>query len=472
MRKIVFPITILFFVACSSKPMMEKVSQNGIWQQVGYGKVIKIQNDSVYEYDVCKIDCSLSSNEPLAELGLIESVTNDSLFIRKNIKTYKYFRLNKLPENCDNQVKDQNDPIHNFEVLWHTFNEQYAYFEKRNIDWTSVYTRYKSRINKETTDIELFSLFDELLSSLNDGHVSIDMPDNLKEALKQQKKEEQKEPKLGEPEMTTFDLGLKTQWDIANYYCKNIKSHNGGVAKWGMMDNNIAYVQINAMLFLAYYDLPTDLTLEELWPLYWGYAEQRTYQRQDEIDGANRLMDTILSQLSNADAYVLDLRFNIGGKDEAALAIIGHFVDKRRKVASKKARLKDTFCNHQNVFLEPKQPNFLGKVYVLTSHQTASAAEIASLSTVGPNNIIRIGSNTEGIFSDGLDKKLPNGWEYTLSNEEYIDVNGVNYEGIGVSPDINLNYPKDKREFYTLLQDQLESKGDQAIQTIFRMVHE
>jgi len=180
-------------------------------------------------------------------------------------------------------------------------------------------------------------------------------------------------------------------------------------------------------------------------------------------------MDEIVKDLSGAKALVLDLRFNIGGKDEAALGIIGHFVNQRIIVATKKAKLGKGFTNHQTIYLEPKKPNFLGDVYVLTSHETASAAELAALSTLRVDNITRIGSNTEGIFSDGLDKKLPNGWEYTLSNEIYEDINGNSYENIGVPPDIKIRYPKDSRIFYNLLINQLAENGDAAIERVFQL---
>ena len=64
------------------------------------------------------------------------------------------------------------------------------------------------------------------------------------------------------------------------------------------------------------------------------------------------------------------------------------------------------------------------------------------LSSLTLDNVNRIGSHTEGVFSDVLDKALPNGWEFGLSNEVYLDANGVNYESIGIPPNIKLDYVK------------------------------
>lgn len=199
------------------------------------------------------------------------------------------------------------------------------------------------------------------------------------------------------------------------------------------------------------------------------HCRKRTFQRQDEIAGSVQLMDSILNDLSDAKAYVLDLRFNIGGKDEVGLEIIGRFVNQKILIAQKKSKLKDSFTNHQKIYLEPKTKNFLGDEYVLTSHETASAAALASMATQIPDNIIRIGSSTEGIFSDQLEKRLPIGWEYVLSNEVYEDHKGRNYENRGVPPDIDLDYPKESIAFYNLLLDQLSKNGDQAVEMVFQL---
>jgi len=131
------------------------------------------------------------------------------------------------------------------------------------------------------------------------------------------------------------------------------------------------------------------------------------------------------------------------------------------------AKLETGFTNHQNINLESRTPNFKKNVFILTSSITASAAEIAVLATLSNNRFLKLGSNTEGAFSDGLDKRLPIGWEYTLSNEVYEDLEGNNYEGIGINPDIDLNYPKEKGALLNFLLDQLNTSGDAAIEKVF-----
>jgi C-terminal processing protease CtpA/Prc len=49
---------------------------------------------------------------------------------------------------------------------------------------------------------------------------------------------------------------------------------------------------------------------------------------------------------------------------------------------------------------------------------------------------IRIGQNTQGVFSDTLQRQLPNGWEYILPNEEFRTLGWRSFDGAGIPPDI------------------------------------
>ncbi len=104
----------------------------------------------------------------------------------------------------------------------------------------------------------------------------------------------------------------------------------------------------------------------------------------------------------------------------------------------------------------------------MTSYQTASAGETFDLASQNVPNSKRIGSNTEGILSDILSKKLPNGWEYELSNEIYEGSHGINYERNGIPADYNLNYSRDGKEFYNNLLLALKTE-DNAIKKVIAL---
>ncbi|WP_073000398.1 S41 family peptidase [Epilithonimonas mollis] len=82
----------------------------------------------------------------------------------------------------------------------------------------------------------------------------------------------------------------------------------------------------------------------------------------------------------------------------------------------------------------------------------------------------RIGSSTEGIFSDILEKKLPNGWILNLSNEVYQDINGICYESVGISPNVKIDYSHNENVFIRKLKEKTDG-GDEAIEMVFKLLN-
>lgn len=52
--------------------------------------------------------------------------------------------------------------------------------------------------------------------------------------------------------------------------------------------------------------------------------------------------------------------------------------------------------------------------------------------------IVRIGENTQGVFSDVLGRQLPNGWRFGLPNEIYRTADGTIFDLAGIPPDIEV----------------------------------
>ena len=64
-------------------------------------------------------------------------------------------------------------PEKNFEALWKTFHERYAFFKLRNVDWQKQYKIYRPKVTKDTTDEQLFMILCHMLKPLKDGHVNL-----------------------------------------------------------------------------------------------------------------------------------------------------------------------------------------------------------------------------------------------------------------------------------------------------------
>lgn len=467
MLKIVDIASIILFLMVTSCNIEQKGSiedPNGFWEQDGYGKVIQIQDSIISVYNICKVDCHLAFEEEILDFGRIKKVTKDSLVIKHNIDDWKFYRIKELPKLCINPSKEkQQNAVHNFETFWHTFKEHYCSFDVKQVDWDKIYQKYSSKISSETSKLELYLTLKEMTSLLNDGHIDIELPNEIEEEYKQsQVKKEVKYSKLDE-----FELHK----ELATLYVDSLRNYNGGVVRWGMIENEVGYIQFNTMWMIANYNIAPDLGLLETYQFYEKTAKDIKDEilREDEEKGAAYIMDTILADLSDAKSYILDLRFNGGGKDGVAMQIMNRFAQKRKKVASKYVKFKNSSTAYQNIYVNPASTNFTGKVIILTSHLTASAAELAVLASLSSPNMQRIGSKTEGIFSSTLDKTLPNGWEYELSNEIYNDLNGNNYENIGISPDIKLDYSMNKDAFLDQLKEGIDKEKDEAIELALKI---
>ncbi len=89
---------------------------------------------------------------------------------------------------------------------------------------------------------------------------------------------------------------------------------------------------------------------------------------------------------------------------------------------------------HVNPSIVPLFPLRRGE---LTGPLTISAGETFTQALMGRTpHIVRIGENTQGVFSDVLGRKLPNGWRFGLPNEIYRTPEGTIFDLVGIPPDI------------------------------------
>ena len=96
------------------------------------------------------------------------------------------------------------------------------------------------------------------------------------------------------------------------------------------------------------------------------------------------------------------------------------------------------FTEPQEAWVTPSsRPGFRVPVVLLTGPDTISAGETFTMALIGREpHVTRIGLNTQGVFSDVLDRRLPNGWRFGLPNEAYLTKDGKAFDGSGVPPDV------------------------------------
>jgi C-terminal processing protease CtpA/Prc len=100
------------------------------------------------------------------------------------------------------------------------------------------------------------------------------------------------------------------------------------------------------------------------------------------------------------------------------------------------------FTERQPLWVVPAAaPGFKGKVALLIGPDTVSAGETFTMALMGREpHVVRIGLNTQGVFSDVLHRSLPNGWYFELPNEVYYTADGTAFDAIGVPPDIQVSF--------------------------------
>ncbi len=447
-------LTTLIIHSCSAQKQEIDYRLYGVWNSIGYGQQLEISKKNVTIRDTYESGCNLNTKLPTAyleEICTITSLTKDSLQIKVGFTNYNFVR-SKESDVCE---KSKNNPLSNFDAFWKTFNENYAFFNLRKVDWNQLKDKYRKRLSKKSSDLELYTILNTMISELNDGHVFIEIPDSL-------------EDKIEENDEDTDDLRVKVIYSITRKYIPNYKTYNKGMINWGFINDSISYIQFNDFEDLANYNISNELTAEEFIEQYWENADKSSNYAKDVLTSFKKQMAIIYKDIKNTKSCIIDVRFNGGGFDQIGLEILSYFTNKKRIAFSKKARLKNGFTNTQNIYIEPNELNYKGKLYFLTSPQTASASETFMLASQNIENVTRIGSNTEGILSDVLSKRLPNGWEFGLSNEIYENVEGKNYEMIGIPPNYELNYSRNAKEFYTDLLTELKI-NDRAIEKVIEL---
>jgi len=334
-------VILLIFILLSScktkKKKLEKSDLNGYWELEGGGEIIELNDSTTIGYFNSKVSCypkwkgprkDFNEETPAIILNSDESFTNR---FTKN----RYVKLKEKPALCKELTKEQKKSNeYNFETLWQTFNEQYAFFLERKIDWNSLKMKYKSKFNEQTKPFEFYILLKEMIFELDDKHSNIYVPYELQ-------KEYEKWNSKNKRDTTNYYELIKTK--ILKKYIKDIKKYNNGIIAYGKINKDLAYIQLNEMDRLADYNLGNEFD----WDTYWKKTEESSTELQDNINGVHKIMKSIIQDISNTKACIIDLRLNPGGYDEVGLAVLSHFVKNEQEAFKKKRRIVNKFSETQ-----------------------------------------------------------------------------------------------------------------------------
>jgi len=474
MKYIVTLFICLVILGCTTKknPTIE-----GYWMQDGYGVYLEI-TDSIYKmYDVTEISCQPSvsgsinnwtdSLSTLMDLYTVSEINSKSMVLKYGITSYKFSKLDTPLKTCETPILESTNPKLNFDIFWHTFKENYAYSTIRNVDWEAIYEAQKPLISEATSQVELFGYIGEILDAIQDEHISLKAPDSILNAYMairmppnqtERPDEENNQENIAEEKVKYENPRQQATSKIVQLFPNTkFQTYHKDLVLWGKLNDTIGYIQINSMNgFSKNISINKSLNHDAYWDNHWKQVfsaidKGKTIGQylRDEVNGAKGIKKEILSYFKNTSGLIIDLRFNPGGTDKVALELLSGFTKEDKNVFTKKVWYKGKNIFNSPVNIPKSSDNYSGKIVLLTSPQTGSSAETFVLASRQLENFTQVGSNTMGIFSDVLQKRLPNGWNYGLSNEIYETENGKNYEYIGIPPDLNVEYSKDWYQFHS-----------------------
>ncbi|HLA55163.1 MAG TPA: S41 family peptidase [Flavobacterium sp.] len=342
----------------------------------------------------------------------------------KNIFLFTILALSGIRMQAQNPVSYPKDtliskPELNFEVLWHTFEDNYAFFKLRNIDWHKTYQDYRPKVNAQTSDESLYGIFSQMLTPFQDNHINVIVPN-----VKQFK-------------------SVKPSQFAAEFPTDSLRN-----AFWTVVDNNLY-----ANGFSKIKTIGADFNGKPLFN--YSVSKKQGYLRFNRcfVDGdadnkidaaaAGKLLDQVFLEFANVKSLIIDVRDNIGGNDEFAFEVASRFTDKKRASMYKRTRKPkggyEEMLEPETWFIEPKgNKPFLSNVVLLTNDKTVSAGDVFAMIMKELPQVKIIGTDTRGIYSDMYGFTLPNKWLISLSNQRYFNSDMVCYEGTGTPVDLKV----------------------------------
>ncbi|AUP77708.1 S41 family peptidase [Flavivirga eckloniae] len=416
-------LLLFFCFACKSDDngtfIPHKDLLHGFWFVADKGYVIELAENKNVIYNISSAGCTVLDNDfNIEESGIELKVVNANELTgvsQMSLSNLKLTRLQDLNAIClPDQISKTEDPKINFEHFWSFFNDYYAFFDLRGVNW-STYKNYGNQITKDN----FYDVLEDLVLLFEDGHVSIsddkndiDIESGIPVLIERLNVNLSGDLIIESEEDLGVILGQKATTIVEKYLEGTFEEDKEWNMLWGTINNDIMYLNILGMS---------------------GYGTELS----NELSSLNLALDDVMNAIkdSGISKLIIDIRTNQGGFDKVSSDIAARFVDHERNVFSKKARLGNSFTEDQIISLGPKGDfQFTGDIVLLTSPLTASAAEIFTLYVKDLPYVTIVGEHTNGGFSDILTHVLPNGAEIGLSNEVYSDTKGVVYEGIGIGP--------------------------------------
>ncbi|MDO5523701.1 MAG: S41 family peptidase [Bacteroidia bacterium] len=290
---------------------------------------------------------------------------------------------------CDDTLSFGNDPSGNFDALWTILDENYCFFDYKDIDWDAIYKTYRARVKNDMGNEALFKLMAEMLSELKDGHVNLIASHDMSRYWN-----------WSEDYPPNFDASVLKKYLGTDYQIA------GGI-NYTILEDNIGY-------------------------MYYG-----SFSR----DVGNGNMSEILRQMAICRGIIIDVRNNGGGSLTNVERIASRFFNEKTLVGYISHKIGKGHADFSDFY-----PKYIGSydktryqkpVVVLTNRGCYSATnDFVNVMKHAPNATI-VGDKTGGGSGLPFSSELPNGWSVRFSASPIYNVDKEHIE-FGIEPDIRV----------------------------------
>ena len=310
--------------------------------------------------------------------------------MKQRFTLYIVLLISLTLSSCFHEDNYGNSKRDNFELLWKIMDEEYCFFEYKDVNWNEVHSRYSEKIDENMSNDALFTILGEMLAEVKDGHVNLSANHNVARYWK-----------WFEDYPDNFDEKIQKNYIGTDY------SIAGGM-KYKIFEDNIGYIYYSSF--------------------------------SNGIGEAN--LDQIISRMSICEGIIIDVRQNGGGTLTNVDKIAGRFFNDKTLVSYmmyKNGKGHNDFSSPYPRYIEPSDRlRYQKKVIILTNRKCYSAAnDFVNAMTYAPNATI-IGDKTGGGSGFPFSSELPNGWGVRFSSSPMLNALKEQIE-FGIDPDIKVD---------------------------------
>lgn len=328
-----------------------------------------------------------------------------------------------------------------YQVAWQKVRDNFFDAGFSGKDWTQLGEKYRQEATDAESTDKLYQAINRLLAELNVSHLQALPPRRAHEARTGSRVSAGFSVQQSENDYVVTDIFAGGPADLAGIKKGWLVKRRNGVPLRDALRNATA-AKVGESVSFEFVDqqdqthtVPLQLALIEMA----GLTEQRSledgllYLRFDRFD--RETLSWLSQQLKShrqSRGLILDLRQNPGGNILMLEMALGEFFTENLSAGTIVTRAgKEKSFGTLGLF----SAQYQGKIVILTSRASASAAEIFTHVMQAYDRATVVGSKTSGQVLAAHNYDLPNQGSLQVAYQEYRGIDDQRLEGSGVKPD-------------------------------------